>query len=199
MDGGLNTDYAAYDSHDGGAAYAFIETQPQVRRAQQTLQPPPPTEQPVMQVQPQKQQQPPQQHQQPQPQYEQNLQQQIQVQDGYSGALSSSQADADRQALFFRMQENLQMQQDMQRSSWTDRCWQKRRDVIKLVIMALVILLALSTHSVLVFYIKTYVEEASLSDWKEFFFRVAYPTSVLLVIWAIKGSQARSGNLSPVS
>lgn len=183
MEGG----YSAYDSHDGGSAFAFIEAPPQVRQVQPTLQPMSPPGQPVMQQQ-----------QQPQQQEQQHLQQQHQQQSqalstngSYNGAISQADADADRQAMFFRMQENLQMQQDMQRTSWYDRCWQKRRDVMKLVVMALVILLALSAHSVAVFYIKMYVEDSSLSAWREFGFRLAYPVGILLILWGIKGSQTR--------
>lgn len=182
MAGGGYADYAAWDSQDnagGGPAYAFIEAQPQVSRDEQTLQPASP-QKPIVRMQ--------------QPIDPQQLQQRAQVQtsNAYNGSLSSAQADADRQMLFMQMQEHMQMQQDGQRSGWLDRCWQRRRDVMKLVVMALVVVLALATHWVAAHYLKTYVESATLSEWRELFVRLAYPVVALLVVWAIKGAQWQS-------
>lgn len=177
MAGGGYADYAAWDSQDngGGAAFAFVDAQPQVTREERTLQPASP--QKPMQVSDQLTQP--------------TNKPQVQIPNAYNGSLSSAQADADRQMMFLQMQEHLQMQQDSQRSGWMDRCWHRRRDVMKLVVMALVVVLALALHWVMVHYIKTYVEAATLSEWRELFVRVAYPVLILLILWAIKGVQGQ--------
>lgn len=90
------------------------------------------------------------------------------------------------------MQEHLQMQQDAQQSGLISKCWQRRKEVLKLTVMALVVVLALSTHSVIVFYTKSYLEDASLTQWREFLVRVSYPVGALLILWGIKGAQAQS-------
>lgn len=63
---------------------------------------------------------------------------------------------------------------------------------MKLVVMALVVVLALALHWVMVHYIKTYVESATLSEWRELFVRVAYPVVIFLILWAIKGAQGQT-------
>lgn len=109
----------------------------------------------------------------------------------YQSGNNQSQTDADRQAMFTLMQEQFQMQQDSQHNSLMDRCWQRRKDILKLVVMSLVILLALSSHSVVLHYVKCYVEDTTLTPWTEFAFRASYPISVVLLIWMIKGAQTQ--------
>lgn len=70
--------------------------------------------------------------------------------------------------------------------SYFDRLWAKRRDVIKLIIFSLVILLALSFHDVTTHYLKQYFEDTMLSPTKEFLLRLVYPLIVLIALWNIR-------------
>ena len=134
-----------------------------------------------------------QQQMQQQPQMQQPQQQQT-VPTAFSTPIQTAQSDADRQALLFSMQERMSQQQQQElwqppETGWISKAWQRRKDVTKLVVMSMVILLALSSHSVLFHYFKTYIEESGLSRWREFAARAIYPVGVLLIIWAIKAAQ----------
>ena len=66
--------------------------------------------------------------------------------------------------------------------------WARRRDVAKLCILALVVLLAIATHSAAWHYILEYIETArSMSYWREAAIRAAYPVVVLALLWGAKG------------
>ena len=65
--------------------------------------------------------------------------------------------------------------------------WQRRRDVAKLCILSLVVLLAISLHSAAWHYLREYIETASrLTYWQEAGLRAAYPIFVLVVLWHAK-------------
>ncbi len=65
--------------------------------------------------------------------------------------------------------------------------WARRRDVAKLFILAVVVLLALSMHSAAWHYLKEYIDTcAQLTYWQEVGVRVAYPVAVVLVLWHCK-------------
>ena len=65
--------------------------------------------------------------------------------------------------------------------------WARRRDVAKLFILAVVVLLALSMHSAAWHYLKEYIDtSAQLTYWQEVGVRAAYPVAVLLVLWHCK-------------
>lgn len=69
---------------------------------------------------------------------------------------------------------------------YLDKLLSKKRDVTKLIVFSLVVLLALSLHDVLSFYIKQYLDEAALTAIKEFCVRIIYPIVILFVLWNIK-------------
>lgn len=65
--------------------------------------------------------------------------------------------------------------------------WQRRRDVAKLAILALVVLLAMALHSAAWFYLRDFIESSrTLTYWKEVGVRVAYPVVVLVILWHAK-------------
>ena len=72
--------------------------------------------------------------------------------------------------------------------SYWQLMWQKRREVARLCVLSLVVLLAISFHATVLHYIKTYIEEqgSSLTEGKEMLLRLAYPVSVLLLLWHVK-------------
>jgi hypothetical protein len=83
-------------------------------------------------------------------------------------------------------------------NSFFNVMWGKRRDVLKLVVLAGVILLAVSTHWSICHYAKTYLEQLSYnangdssSAWQDAAVRIGYPLAVLLLLWILKAAPAR--------
>ena len=70
--------------------------------------------------------------------------------------------------------------------SLIDRFVSKKKEVFKLVIMSLTILLAISLHYVISDLIKNYMVNNDLTNNQEFTTRIAYPITILLVIWVFK-------------
>ena len=67
-----------------------------------------------------------------------------------------------------------------------DTMWHKRREVCKLCILALVILLAISGHSTVWHYLQDYIDIKQLEGAAELALRAAYPVAVLIVLWNVK-------------
>ena len=73
---------------------------------------------------------------------------------------------------------------------YLENLWQKRRDVAKLCILALAVLLAISAHSAAWHYLREYIETTpQLNEWHELGLRLAYPAIVLIVLWNLKALQ----------
>jgi len=70
--------------------------------------------------------------------------------------------------------------------SIVDRFVSKRKDVIKLLTFALVIVLGLSLNTFLEFYVRKYVSFNDVPYKKELMIRGFYPTIVFLAIWSFK-------------
>lgn len=67
-----------------------------------------------------------------------------------------------------------------------ERLSQKRSEVGKFVILAMVVLLAISIDRFVTHYVSSYVAKAFLSETQEFLVRVAYPLAVILMLWIVK-------------
>ena len=80
---------------------------------------------------------------------------------------------------------NKMSRRDMQ-DSLIDRFVSKKKEVFKLVTMSMTILLAISIHFVLNDLIRNYIVNNNLSDNQELFTKIAYPLTILLVIWMFK-------------
>jgi hypothetical protein len=72
----------------------------------------------------------------------------------------------------------------------TDSMWDKmgnrKYDVLKLVVLSLVILLAMSSDRVVNYYLSKYLTGGLFTTTQEFFVRLSYPLLVLLLLWWIK-------------
>lgn len=69
---------------------------------------------------------------------------------------------------------------------YIDKMWGKKRDVMKLFMIALIFMSALSLHWVAKHYMKDYLESNVMSQTKELIFRLLYPISVLFVLWNMR-------------
>lgn len=80
-----------------------------------------------------------------------------------------------------------QIPQQSEDTIW-DRISQRKLDVLKLFILALVILLGISIDKVATHYIITYINNSVLTNIQELLVRVSYPIIVLIILWLIKAS-----------
>ena len=67
-----------------------------------------------------------------------------------------------------------------------DRFVSKKKEVMKLIVMSLTILLAISMHYLLSDLLKNYLINNELSENQEFMTKLAYPITILLIIWTFK-------------
>lgn len=67
-----------------------------------------------------------------------------------------------------------------------DKLSSKKYDVLKLVMLSLVILLAMSSDRIVNFYLSKYISGGLLSSMQEFLVRLSYPLVILLLLWMIK-------------
>ena len=72
-----------------------------------------------------------------------------------------------------------------QETFW-DRLSQKRIEVAKLALLALVVLFAISLDRFTTHYLSSYVAKAFLSETQEMMVRAAYPVAVITIIWIVK-------------
>jgi len=72
-------------------------------------------------------------------------------------------------------------------SMW-DKLSSKKYDVLKLVVLSLVILLAMSSDRVVNFYLTKYINGGIFTTIQEFLVRLSYPLVVLVILWLIKAS-----------
>jgi|Laugresbdmm110dd_1035094.scaffolds.fasta_scaffold14353_2 hypothetical protein len=70
--------------------------------------------------------------------------------------------------------------------SFWDRMARKKGDLVKVIMIALMILLALSLDCTARHYLSTYVDSSILTDMQEFIVRLSYPVAVILIVWVIK-------------
>jgi hypothetical protein len=70
--------------------------------------------------------------------------------------------------------------------SYMDRLLSRRRDIAKLLMFMLVIVLALSIHHIIKHYYKAFFQENSFTSGKEFGIRATYPLIALFLIWNLR-------------
>ena len=71
-------------------------------------------------------------------------------------------------------------------TSVVDRYVRSKRDVAKLFVMALLVLLALSMNDIVKYYLGKYIMTNDLTNNNELYLRLSVPLSVLLLIWTMK-------------
>lgn len=70
--------------------------------------------------------------------------------------------------------------------SFWERMADKKWDVLKMVVLSLVVVLALSIDRVANHYLTNYMSQAFLTAMQEFLLRIGYPVVVILVLWLMK-------------
>lgn len=72
-------------------------------------------------------------------------------------------------------------------SMW-DKLSSKKYDVLKLVLLSLVILLAMSSDRVIHFYLGKYISGGIFTAMQEFLIRLSYPLVILVLLWILKAN-----------
>lgn len=70
--------------------------------------------------------------------------------------------------------------------SFWERLGNKKWEVVKLIVLALVVLLGISMDRVATHYLTGYIGRAFLTETQEFLIRLGYPVVIILVLWVIK-------------
>ena len=70
--------------------------------------------------------------------------------------------------------------------SFWDRMIMSKREVLKLFILSIVVILGISLEKLGSHYITTYLSSTDLSSFQEFMVRLSFPIIVFLILWIIK-------------
>ena len=92
---------------------------------------------------------------------------------------------------YYNYQEQTPQQQYPQYSrtpeySFWDRMVMSRREVLKLFILSLVIILAISLEKIGCHYLYNYISSTDLTTLQEFLVRLSFPIIVFIILWIIK-------------
>lgn len=77
-------------------------------------------------------------------------------------------------------------QPSLPKETMWDRISQKRYEILKVFVLSLIVLLAISMDHVFTHYLTQYISNSLLTTLQEFLVRISYPVAILLVIWFIK-------------
>jgi hypothetical protein len=136
------------------------------------------------------QQQPQQPHPQQQPQIK-NAQQQIDINEYHQNKEKEREREIINKPVIpqrNQVQEkfnNYNYQRNPEYSFW-DRMVMSKREVLKLFILSIVIILGISLEKVGYHYISIYLNSTDLTTFQEFLVRLSFPTIVFLLLWIIK-------------
>ena len=67
-----------------------------------------------------------------------------------------------------------------------DKLFGKKRDFFKFIQLALIIVLGLSIHFIIKFYLQTYLNQSDLSVERQLVLRLLYPLGILFILWNMK-------------
>jgi ABC-type bacteriocin/lantibiotic exporter with double-glycine peptidase domain len=135
------------------------------------------------------QQQPSQQHQHQQPSQQQlaELQKKREIElQQHQPSQESLNYQYQQQPQYLQPQKQQQQQQKYPEYSFWDRMIMSKREVLKLFILSIVIILGISIEKVLFHYMNSYLSSTDLSTYQEFFVRLSLPIIIFIILWIIK-------------
>ena len=92
-----------------------------------------------------------------------------------------------QQALMdYEPQQHHQQQKRYPEYSFWDRMVMSKREVMKLFILSIVIVLGISLEKIGFHYLSSYISSTDLSTMQEFLVRLSFPIIVFLILWIIK-------------
>jgi uncharacterized membrane protein len=74
----------------------------------------------------------------------------------------------------------------MPANTFWDRIGAKKMEVAKVIVFSLVILLAIALDRLITHYLTNFLGNSFLTETQEFLIRLAYPITIIIVIWIIK-------------
>jgi hypothetical protein len=80
-----------------------------------------------------------------------------------------------------KLTQNIQNQ-----SSYLEKLFSKKKEVLRIIYFALIIVLAMSLHFVIDHYMKFYLKNNDLSFERESIIRLLYPVSIIFILWNMK-------------
>jgi hypothetical protein len=104
-----------------------------------------------------------------------------------SGAGSGNNLSMEEQLLLLKKELVKEKQKEKKNdASFISRFINKKKEMIKIFVLALIILLAISIHFLVKHYLKVYIMENDFNSKKEFLIRFSYPLTVFVIIWIMK-------------
>jgi hypothetical protein len=73
-----------------------------------------------------------------------------------------------------------------EQTGYIDRLFSKKKDMLKVLQLALVIVLAMSIHFIVDHYLRNYIKNNDLSFERELVIRLLYPFALLFILWNMK-------------
>lgn len=73
-----------------------------------------------------------------------------------------------------------------QQSSYLDKLFSRKKDLLKITQLSLIVVLALSVHFLVDNYLKNYIKNNDFTFERELIIRLLYPLSVLFILWNLK-------------
>jgi len=71
-------------------------------------------------------------------------------------------------------------------TSYIDKLFSKKKELIKLLQFSLIIILALSIHGIIDYYLKNFIENNDFSSERVLFIRLLYPVVIMFFLWNLK-------------
>jgi hypothetical protein len=73
-----------------------------------------------------------------------------------------------------------------EQSGYLDKLFSKKKDMLRILQLALIIVLAMSIHFIIDFYMKFYIKNNDLSFERELLLRMLYPVGLIFILWNMK-------------
>lgn len=73
-----------------------------------------------------------------------------------------------------------------QQSTYLDKLFAKKKELLKIIQFSLIIVLAMSIHFLMDYYLKYYIKNNDLTFERELIIRLVYPLSVIFILWNLK-------------
>lgn len=106
---------------------------------------------------------------------------------GLQGGQQQGQEDPRVALLVNELKKQQKLTQNIQnQSGYLDKLFAKKKEVLRIIYFALIIVLAMSLHFVFDHYIKYYLKNNDISFEREMIIRFLYPISLLFILWNMK-------------
>jgi len=89
-------------------------------------------------------------------------------------------------ALLQNLKKNKPQKDKEESPSYIDKLGSKKKEILKLIQLALIIVLGLSLHNIIEFYLKDYITSTDFSYERQILIRLLYPLAIVFVLWNLK-------------